>query len=111
MSISIKKDSWHVKDVNGQYRGTAIFSSTLPSEAHQIVTESIEEINAVKATIPQDYTELVDEVSDLSNAIDQKAGKTVATTTEDGLMSASDKTKLDDVYEDYSSALVALGVI
>lgn len=71
MSISIKKDSWHVKDGNGHYRGTAIFSSTLPSEAQQIVTESIAEINAVKATIPQDYTELVDEVSDLSNAIDE----------------------------------------
>ena len=45
------------------------------------------------------------------NAISQKADKTVATTTADGLMSASDKTKLDDVYADYSSALTALGVI
>ena len=80
MSISIKKDSWHVKDGNGQYRGTAIFSSTLPSEAQQIVTESIAEINAVKATIPADYTELVDEVSDLSNAIRQKADKTTYVT-------------------------------
>ena len=51
------------------------------------------------------------EVSDQKNAINQKADKTVATTTADGLMSASDKTKLDDVYADYSSALVALGVI
>lgn len=76
MSISIKPDSWHVKDGNGQYRGTAIFSSTLPSEAQQIVTESIAEINAVKATIPQDYTELVDEVSDLSNAISALDGGT-----------------------------------
>lgn len=83
MSISIKPDSWHVKDGNGQYRGTAIFSSTLPSEAHQIVTESIAEINAVKATIPQDYTELSnkvdgldDDVTDLSNAIEQKQDAT-----------------------------------
>lgn len=51
------------------------------------------------------------EVSHQKNAISQKADKTVATTTADGLMSASDKTKLDDVYADYSSALVALGVI
>ena len=49
--------------------------------------------------------------SNLLNAISQKADKTVATTTADGLMSAADKTKLDDVYADYSSALVALGVI
>ena len=76
MGISIKTDAWHVKDGNGQYRGTAIFSSTLPSEAQQIVTESIAEINAVKATIPQDYTELADEVSDLSNAISQKQDAT-----------------------------------
>ena len=81
MSISIKKDSWHVKDGNGQYRGTAIFSSTLPSEAQQIVTESIAEINAVKATIPADYTELVDEVSDLSNAIGQKITSPSSPTT------------------------------
>ena len=50
-------------------------------------------------------------VKEQSNAISQKADKTVATTTADGLMSASDKTKLDDVYADYSSALTALGVI
>lgn len=85
MSLSIKPDSWHVKDGNGQYRGTAIFSSTLPSEAQQIVTESIAEINAVKATIPADYTELSnkvdgldddltdlsDDVSDVKNAINE----------------------------------------
>lgn len=69
MSISIKPDSWHVKDGNGQYRGTAIFSSMLPSEAQQIVTESIAEINAVKATIPADYTELVDEVDGLTDDV------------------------------------------
>ena len=51
------------------------------------------------------------QIPELKNAINQKADKTVATTTADGLMSASDKTKLDDVYADYSSALVALGVI
>ena len=35
----------------------------------------------------------------------------VATTSENGLMSATDKQHLDDVYADYSSALTALGVI
>ena len=34
-----------------------------------------------------------------------------ATTNESGLMSATDKSHLDDVYADYSSALTALGVI
>ena len=51
------------------------------------------------------------QIPELKNAINQKADKAVATTTADGLMSASDKTKLDDVYADYSSALVAMGVI
>ena len=35
----------------------------------------------------------------------------LATTTSNGLMSAQDKTRLDDVCADYSSALIALGVI
>lgn len=35
----------------------------------------------------------------------------LATTTSNGLMSAQDKTRLDDIYADYSSALTALGVI
>ena len=35
----------------------------------------------------------------------------LATTTSNGLMSATDKQHLDDVYADYSSALTALGVI
>lgn len=35
----------------------------------------------------------------------------VATTSTDGLMSAEDKTNLDTVVADYSSALTALGVI
>ena len=35
----------------------------------------------------------------------------LATTSSNGLMSATDKSRLDDVYADYSSALTALGVI
>lgn len=35
----------------------------------------------------------------------------LATTSTAGLMSATDKTRLDDIYTDYSSALTALGVI
>lgn len=40
-----------------------------------------------------------------------KADKTTATASSDGLMSAQDKSKLDAVYADYTSALTALGVI
>lgn len=38
-----------------------------------------------------------------------KAGKTVATTSANGLMSSTDKQHLDAVYADYSTALTALG--
>ena len=40
-----------------------------------------------------------------------KASTATATTSSDGLMSSADKSKLDAVYADYTSALVALGVI
>lgn len=40
-----------------------------------------------------------------------KASTATATTSSDGLMSAQDKSRLDTVYADYTSALVALGVI
>ena len=47
----------------------------------------------------------------LTNSINNKADKTTATQLNDGLMSAIDKSRLDTIYSDYSSALVALGVI
>ena len=40
-----------------------------------------------------------------------KASTATATASSDGLMSAQDKSRLDAVYADYSSALTALGVI
>lgn len=40
-----------------------------------------------------------------------KASTATATTSADGLMSAQDKSRLDAVYADYTSALTALGVI
>lgn len=46
----------------------------------------------------------------MDTALAQKADKTVATTTADGLMSAADKATLDAVAADYSAALTALGV-
>lgn len=49
--------------------------------------------------------------SDMQTALAGKASTDVATTSANGLMSSTDKTKLDTVYADYSSALTALGVI
>ena len=49
--------------------------------------------------------------ADIQTALAGKASTDVATTSANGLMSSADKTKLDTVYADYSSALTALGVI
>lgn len=49
--------------------------------------------------------------ADMNTALAGKASTDVATTSANGLMSSTDKTKLDTVYADYSSALTALGVI
>lgn len=49
--------------------------------------------------------------ADVNSALALKANTDVATQSANGLMSSADKTKLDTVYTDYSSALTALGVI
>ena len=48
-------------------------------------------------------------ITTLDTALNNKAGKTVATTNANGLMSSTDKQHLDAVYADYSAALTALG--
>ena len=54
-----------------------------------------------------DYVLTAQDKQDIANLVDIP----IATTTSNGLMSATDKSRLDDVYADYSSALTALGVI
>lgn len=51
------------------------------------------------------------QINTLTESVNSKASKSVVTQLSDGLMSATDKLHLDIVYEDYSSALIALGVI
>lgn len=48
--------------------------------------------------------------TEVDTALSVKAGTAVATTSANGLMSSTDKGRLDDLYADYSSALTALGV-
>jgi hypothetical protein len=45
----------------------------------------------------------------IKQALNNKAGTAVATTSANGLMSATDKSHLDSVYADYSAAIAALG--
>ena len=48
--------------------------------------------------------------SGIYSALQNKAGTSVATTSANGLMSSTDKGRLDTLYADYSSAITALGV-
>ena len=48
--------------------------------------------------------------TEVDTALSAKAGTSVATTSANGLMSSTDKSRLDDLYADYSSAMTALGV-
>lgn len=48
--------------------------------------------------------------SGIYTALQSKAGTATATTSANGLMSSTDKGRLDTLYADYSSAITALGV-
>lgn len=77
---------------------------TVPSWAKQSSkpTYTASEVGA----LPDTYTAPVSSVNGQTGAV--VIGN--ATTSTAGLMSATDKSHLDDLYDDYSSALVALGV-
>ena len=66
--------------------------------------------------IPSKTSDLVNDSGFLTQAVTSVNGLTgavtlpTATTSADGLMSSTDKSRLDDLYADYSSALSALGV-
>lgn len=71
-----------------------------------------------KPTIPTKTSDLTNDSGFITSApvtsVNGQIGAVVisqATTATDGLMSSADKTHLDTVYADYSSALTALGVI
>lgn len=70
-------------------------------------TGSIRGEQGAKGEQGDDYVLTAQDKQDIANLVDIP----LATTTSNGLMSATDKSRLDDVYADYSSALTALGVI
>ena len=87
-------------------------TSTNPVQ-NKVITSAIQgkaDIQTVSA-IADAVNGLDVDVQGLQTAMQNKADKTTATTSSDGLMSAQDKSRLDAVYADYSSALTALGVI
>ena len=67
-------------------------------------------VNTLSGTVSGLQTTKADK-SYVDTELAGKASTATATTSADGLMSAQDKSRLDAVYADYSSALTALGVI
>ena len=85
-------------------------TSTNPVQ-NKIVTSAIQskaDIQTVSA-LADAVNGLDSDVQGLQTAMQSKADKTTATASADGLMSAQDKSRLDAVYADYTSALTALG--
>lgn len=80
---------------------------------NNIITQNITaleaRVGAAENTIQSNIDYLDNKINETNEVLKTKADKTVATTSANGLMSATDKQHLDDVYEDYSSALLALG--
>jgi len=67
-------------------------------------------VTALSGTVSDLQTSKADK-SYVDTGLAGKASTATATASSDGLMSAQDKSRLDAVYADYSSALTALGVI
>lgn len=65
-------------------------------------------VTALSGTVTGLQTDKADK-SYVDTQLSTKASTATATTSSDGLMSAQDKSKLDAVYADYTSALTALG--
>lgn len=76
----------------------------------QTVSALADAVNGLDSDVQGLQTTKADK-SYVDTGLSGKASTATATASSDGLMSAQDKSRLDAVYADYSSALTALGVI
>lgn len=89
---------------------TADVNTALSTKANTSYVNTALSAKADKSYVDTELAEKANS-SDVETALANKASTDVVTTSANGLMSSTDKTKLDTVYADYSSALLALGVI
>ena len=90
-----------VQDLDGDVQG---LQTTVQAKADTAT------VTALSGTVTGLQTNKADK-SYVDTELAGKASTATATASADGLMSAQDKSKLDAVYADYTSALTALGVI
>ncbi len=89
-----------INEVNAKEGGSITVDDELSS-----VSENPVQNKVIKAR----FDGLDQTIADMQTALAGKASTDVATQSANGLMSAQDKSKLDAVYTDYTSALTALG--
>ncbi len=81
MPITLKKDTWNVKDpISGNYRGAAILSTTLPEDAAQIIEDTQNALDAEEVRAGQiinDAQNAVDGIEGQSSLIQQKVANAV----------------------------------
>ena len=109
-SLALKADKSYVDTELASKANTTDVNTALSAKAN---TSDMNSALALKANTADVNTalDLKANSADIQTALAGKASTDVATTSANGLMSSADKTKLDTVYADYSSALTALGVI
>ena len=97
------------------YRSVSSHSNN--QQGDQVYVYKLNKSNGWSVTVRESYTKVVAGTGLTSNwangAITLSATSSsigVATTSTNGLMSSTDKSRLDELYADYSSALTALGV-
>ena len=100
---SVLAQKANTQDVNGMVDALASDVGTLGTSIQSKAD------TATVSALAYAVNGLDSDVQGLQTAIQSKASTATATTSADGLMSAQDKSRLDAVYADYTSALTALG--
>lgn len=99
-------DGWDWQAQQGGGGGVTVDSALSTTSTNPVQNKEITTALNGKADSSTTYTK-----TEVDTALSGKAGTATATTSANGLMSSTDKGRLDDLYADYSSALTALGVI
>lgn len=103
-----------INEVNAKEGGTVTVDDALSTTSTNPVQNKVitARIAALAIDIEADVLDLETNKADKSyvdTQLSTKASTATATASSDGLMSAQDKSRLDAVYADYTSALTALG--
>ena len=109
MSISIKKDAWQIKDQNGNYRSTALFSTMLPNEAQQLIIDTRAEFTNLESEtneIIRDLENVKQEILDLED--DAKASIISTRTIQNNLITTLANKEIQNIYTKGQETLASI---